>query len=159
MRCLSLTALLALSACGPFNEIDNPHPFRILAERHGPNGETVFEDIDARLRCTSWDCGERFDGERDCACDGSYELIGSAGLDFKFHGTAAASPGRVSTEDGTLRVLLNGVSGSGAVVLSRAERQALDARNYTFDIAGGFAVQIGPERFVRGVIYAPQGAF
>lgn len=152
MRLTPLLALMTLAACEPSNEIDNPRFFRIVAEHHGPGGETIYEDVNARLRCTGWDCGS--DAATACVCDGSYELIGSKGLSFKFHGTEGITRGVVSTDAGALIVRFGGVMGSGEATVSRARHLGFDFDDYALDLAGGFTAHVGPNVFVRGVFYS-----
>lgn len=163
MRLIAPLFMLALTACGPVNEIDNPRFFRVMAEHHGPGGQVVYEDVNAELRCTSWDCqdgGSQCASDscdrpaRHCECDGSYELIGSQGLSFKFDGTKGIARGEASTDEGTLMVHFDGVTGTGSVSVSRSRLLDFGLDDYALDLAGGFTVRVGSHAFVRGFFYS-----
>ena len=164
MRLIAPIFMLALAACGPTNEIDNPRLFRVMAEHHKPGGQVVYEDISAQLHCTSWACedtryawcaGERCDEPTPrCECDGSYVLTGSRGLSFKFHGTEGIRRGESSTKDGTLMVSFNGDTGTGTATVSRSRLIDVGIDDYAVDLAGGFSVRVGSQAFVRGIFYS-----
>ncbi|MCA9560014.1 MAG: hypothetical protein H6704_07435 [Myxococcales bacterium] len=175
-RALAPLALLCwpllLSGCQPENEVDNPRLFVVEAVHHGPNGRSDYRDSTASFRCLRYACeadpaledakwaGESAEpppesGER-CRCVGTYVLEGPGGLALGFSGLDALAPGtHLTSEDGDLAVFYRGERGVGAVHVSRLTQLALAfGTDYTYDIAGGFEVQVGPHRFVSGFFYS-----
>ncbi len=171
-----LTAPLLLTACElvPANEVDNPRLFHVQAVQHGPDGRTEYQDFTARFRCLRYLCGEEADSEADrfkwsgeppppppvrdegCRCAGSYVLEGPGGLALGFYGVDALAPGtHLTSEGGELVIFYRRQPGVGAAHISRlSQLRVAGGHDYTYDVAGGFEGQVGPNRFVSGFFYS-----
>jgi hypothetical protein len=171
-----LTAPLLLTACElvPANEVDNPRLFHVQAVHHAPAGRTTYEDFTATFRCLRYTCDEdpeptraafKWSGEpappppdraERCRCAGSYVLEGPGGLSIGFLGLDALAPGtHLTSEDGDLAIFYDGKPGNGAAHVSRLSQLRLaGGRDFAYDAAGGFEVQVGPHRFLSGFFYS-----
>lgn len=172
---LLLLSPLVLVACdfGPVNEVDNPRLFHIEAAYAGPDGRTDYQDV-ATFRCLRYRCAGdpeptldtiKWGGEPApppppaedrCRCAGSYVLEGAGGLALGFLGLDALVPGtHLTSEVGDLVVFYDGKRGAGAAHVSRLGQLRLSGgRDFAYDAAGGFEVQVGPHRFVSGFFFS-----
>lgn len=143
--------LLSLAACAePETEVDNPRQYRVLAEHHGPDGVSVHQSY-GFARCSRWRCD--LSPDEVCECDGEYRITGSQGLDLAFRASGIGR-GTLTSEDGAFSAAYKRRPGSGQVVVTRVSQLDQGGREYAVDLAGGFTVEVGPHRFVRGVFYS-----
>lgn len=171
-----LLAPLLLLACDltPVNEVDNPRLFHVQAAYAGPDGRTDYQDVTATFRCLRYQCDDdprpaagtfKWSGEPAppppggpdrCRCAGSYVLEGPGGLAIGFLGLDGLAPGaHLTSEAGRVAIFYDGEPGVGAAYVSRLSQLRLTGgRDFAYDAAGGFEVQVGPHRFVSGFFYS-----